>query len=267
MSATHDLPHADFPIRSGLTLWFGAALLAWIVSRTYGHLSGELTWWPFFLSVLPAQYMLCVCIHDAVHGVLFPNRVVNTAAGVLMAMGVGLPFPLLRRTHLRHHDTLHEHDDPERVVYELEPRNLLIRLPTIPLIYLRNWRLLTRSERALTLGVVAALGALLALTSARFGAPLAARALLIPALTTIAWFGFTTVYVPHSRHSAALMRYFTEHSGWHHDHHRSPQYPFNQYLQLRHFHLIHGVFAPRGREASIVGWLARRLERHEGPRS
>ena len=82
------------------------------------------------------------------------------------------------------------------------------------------------------------------------------RPVVAPSVATVAWFGFATVYVPHSRHADRLMPYFTEHSGWHHDHHRAPQYPFNQYLELRDFHLRHGVLpwlcCPNRRLRSII---------------
>lgn len=122
----------DFPIRPGLTLLLGSSLLLWILAHTFWFLEDGGSW-PWHLArMLPAQYMLCVCTHDAVHGVLARSRRLNDWGGVLLAMGVALPFPLLRRTHLHHHQHLHEEDDPERAVYGPGPWMLLLRLPLIP---------------------------------------------------------------------------------------------------------------------------------------
>ncbi len=250
---------ARFPIRAGLTWWLGSALLAWVAWRVGLQLvePGPLGW--HLAAVMPAQFMLCVCIHDAVHGVLIRPRRLNFAAGVLLAMGVLLPFPLLRRTHLLHHDTVHEPEDPERSVYAFEPLELLVRLPSIPLIYMINWRLLGGVEKVVCAAVLAAIVGGVGGSAYVFGVVATLGAWVLPSVATIGWFGFATVYVPHSRHAERLMPYFTEHSGWHHDHHRAPQYPFNQYIELRDFHLRHGVFEPRGPEASVVRVLATRL--------
>jgi fatty acid desaturase len=250
---------ARFPIRAGLTWWLGAALLAWIVWRVVNQLTepGLIGW--HLAATMPAQFMLCVCVHDAVHGVLIRPRSLNFAAGTLLALGVLLPFPLLRRTHLLHHETVHEPEDPERAVYAFGPLELILRLPSIPLIYMSNWRLLGRTEGAACAAAVAAIAGAVVGCALAFGVAATLGAVVAPSVATVAWFGFTTVYVPHSRHADRLMPYFTEHSGWHHDHHRAPQYPFNQYLELRDFHLRHGVFEPRGPEAAIVRALATRL--------
>jgi len=42
-------------------------------------------------------------IHEAEHGMLFPNRRANEAAGVLMALFFPAPFHLLRQGHIGHH--------------------------------------------------------------------------------------------------------------------------------------------------------------------
>lgn len=253
-------PRASFPIRAGLTLWLGLALLSWEVAQIVGYLSGTMGWLELWLKIMPAQFMLCVCIHDAVHGVISKRRAFNKVAGVILAAGVLLPFPLLQRAHMKHHKALYHEDDPERVVYHTPARRLLFKLPTIPWHYLQNWRLLNPKERWLTAAIIITLLAGATAIGARFGLEALLMGWLVPSVMTIGWFGFMTVYVPHSRYSDRLMRYFTEHSGWHHDHHRSPQYPFNQYLELRHFHLRHHVFEPRGQEAKIVRWLARPIE-------
>lgn len=253
-------PRASFPIRAGLTLWLGLTLLAWEVSQIGGYLDGRFGCLELWIRLIPAQFMLCVCIHDAVHGVITKRPRLCSAAGVLLATGVFLPFPLLRRAHLKHHSTLHHHDDPERVVYDTPARSLLFKLPVIPLSYLQNWRLLSGKDRVLTVAVISGLALIGTAIAWVFGLTALLYGWLLPSLLTVCWFGFTTVYVPHSRDSAWLMRFFTEHSGWHHDHHCSPQYPFNQYIELRNFHLSHHVFEPRGQEARVIRWLSTPLK-------
>lgn len=247
---------ARFAIRPGLTLWLGLALLAWVSWHGFNHLTRPEGLVLHLLVMMPAQFMLCVCIHDAVHGVLMRPRALNFAAGTLLALGVMLPFPLLRRTHLHHHDNVGHDEDPEHSVYGIDARALILRLPLIPYIYLSNWRMLDAKESLTSALALAGICALLVSAGDAFGWGAMCEAFVLPSVATIGWFGFMTVYVPHSRHSEVLMRYFTEHSGWHHDHHRSPQYPFNQYIELRDFHLRRGVFEPRGHEALLVRILA-----------
>lgn len=252
----HTHPRPEFPIRPGLTLWFGSALLLWVIYRITLFLCGEASLAMHLAATMPAQYMLCVCIHDGVHGVLTRSRAVNQFASVLLAMGVLLPFPLLQRAHLFHHRHVDDPEDPEHIVYSSSLPRLLFNLPMIPWYYLKTLRLLSTKERVQVALIVVTLITLSGWIAWSWSVTTLFTAWLLPSLLTIAWFGFTTVYIPHSSHQRFFMRFFTEHSGWHHDHHRAPQYPFNQYIQLRDFHLRHDIFEPRGPEASIIRRLA-----------
>lgn len=268
-TATRQSPSARFSVRPGLTLWLGLTLWAWLITSSWGYLTSHdhtaLATLILWAKLMPAQFMLCVCIHDAVHGVMSRDKRIGELAGVLLALAVCLPFPLLRRAHMRHHAHLYRDTDPERVVYALSPKALLSGLLLIPARYLQNWHLLRASERRTTLAALTTITALATILSARFGLGATLRAWLVPTALSIAWFGFMTVYAPHSAYRDKLMPYLTEHSGWHDDHHRAPQYPFNQYIELRAFHLKHGVFEPRGPELKVVSWLARHVQLRRSP--
>jgi hypothetical protein len=114
------------------------------------------------------------------------------------------------------------------VVYGATLPALLLRLPLVPLYYLREVRHLGPVARAGVVLHFVAWAALVALV----GVPLLVGWLL-PVGIAVIWFGFTTVYAPHSAHRRRLMRYFNFHSGYHDDHHRDPRYPFHQYFRLR----------------------------------
>ncbi len=244
-----------FPVRPGLSLVFGLALVAHIADAVIMVLEGvHRPWWRTGL-LMVAFYFLCICIHDAVHRVLVRHRGTNQLMGFLFGLMVGLPFPLLQKAHLHHHRRVGFEDDPEAVVYRTPFRWLWLRLPLVPVYYLRTLKQLTFLElfaTALHLSIVAGViaGGLMS------GIPVL-QAWALPALGAVMWFGFTTVYVPHGPESQRWMKWFTAHSGWHDDHHADPRYPFAQYAQLRAFRISHGTAEPlSGAEGRRIAWLA-----------
>ncbi len=64
--------------------------------------SGPAWGWLLLLPVLLSNSWWAF-IHEAVHGVLFPNKQANRLAGRVNAVLFGAPFDLLRRGHLLHH--------------------------------------------------------------------------------------------------------------------------------------------------------------------
>lgn len=244
---------APFPVRPGLTLWLGCALLLAQLSSAWQWAAGERDLATHLALGAPTLYFYFICIHDAVHGVLHRSPRISRVAGTLFGAAVGLPFELLRSAHLRHHGMVGQPDDPEFVVYGARPLRLLLRLAWVPLYYLREVRHLDRRERA----AVAAVGLGWAVAVAVFGAPLLIGWLLPVAIAVVA-FGFLTVYVPHSSHRDRLMPLLNLWSGYHHDHHRDPRYPAHQYGQLR----LHGIerlgVAPTyRREPAVLRWASR----------
>jgi len=255
--------------RPGLTLVLGAVLALASMSSAAAYALGARSFIDHLVVTVPCLYFLCICIHDGVHGVLVRNRRIGNAAGFLLSLVIALPFPLLQSAHLKHHRVIAQRErrrgavddvdelDPEAVVYEASLPALLLRLPFIPLWYLRSvrdMRALSVLLTALHLGLVGALGA--------FMVDRGVDVLLVwavPVLLAIGWFGFTTVYVPHGPHAQTLMRVFNAHSGWHHDHHRSPHFPFHQYAAVRALHLEDALGDGARAHDPIVFFWARRV--------
>ena len=55
---------------------------------------------------------------------------------------------------------------------------------------------------------------------------------LVPMQIGVAWFAFTTVYLPHGRYAAWIMNHAPAITGFHDDHHKMPQYPWYQYFSM-----------------------------------
>lgn len=232
---------APFRPRLGLPLLFGLALSAHIVDSVVDGVAAPRPWWRLLLA-MSASYFLCICIHDAVHGVLVRQRWLNQVGGVIFGLFIGLPFPLLQRAHLHHHGRVGHDDDPEAVVYRSPLWQLPLRLPFIPFFYLRTMSRLSWLERTVVVAHVAVVVSIVVVAEAR-GVPLLTTWAL-PTLASVMWFGFTTVWVPHGPNAAAMMRVFNAHSGWHDDHHADTRYPFPQYAELRAHHLAVGTTQP-----------------------
>ncbi len=249
------------PPRPGLTAWLGSALLIGASSSAMAWSAGQITLGRHLLTSVPMLYFLFICVHDGVHGVLHRSRRLSDGLGWLFAAAAGLPFPLLRGAHLRHHRAAGQDRDPERIIYGASLPGLLLRLPLVPLYYLRELRYLRAGAR---LSVAAHLLGW-ALLVAASGRPLV-LGWLLPVGIAVIWFGFTTVYAPHSRHSERLMRWLNVHSGYHWDHHRDPRYPFHQYFQLRLHNLRrHGVRPSWRHEERVLAALTTELPGLTGP--
>ena len=103
----------------GLVLTAGI-LGAWFVSliellRTSPH---QLSWWALLLAVLirsQLQTGLFIVAHDAMHGVLWPQRPRwNNALGTgALALYAALPYRRCRRNHRRHHSETATGNDPD----------------------------------------------------------------------------------------------------------------------------------------------------------
>ncbi len=227
---------APLLVRPGLTWWFGLALAITSISSFLAWRVEAVSWPMHALVSCPCLYFLCICVHDGVHGVLLRRRQLGDAGAWLLSLVIGLPFPLLKHAHLKHHRRVGHADDPEAAVYRASPFTLALRLPIIPLLYLRSLRDMRSGAVVLT----AAHLTLVTTTMGWLGAP-GVLGWGAPALLAIAWFGFTTVYVPHGPFARPLMAWLGAHSGWHDDHHRDPRFPFHQYAAVRAFHLDHDL--------------------------
>ncbi len=101
-----------------LTLdWTGILLALFAVAKIQ-------TWWMYglaFLLVGFSQYALFILGHDALHGSLHPNRVINDSLSKWFIHGpmfMGLEDG--RRNHLEHHRYLGTEADPDRYLHSLE---------------------------------------------------------------------------------------------------------------------------------------------------
>lgn len=237
-------------VRPGLTLWLGSALVALSVASWLAWLQGERPFWIHLLVMGMAQYFVCICVHDGVHKVLVRSRGWNQVLAFVLSLSIGLPFPLLQATHLQHHRMVGASSDAEHWVYGATAWELPFRLPLVPFVYLATIRHLDWPGRLATLlhmGLV--IGAFVV-----GGEPLLVG-WGIPTLVAVMWFGFTTVYAPHSAYAPTLMRYFRGHSGYHEDHHRDVRYPFHQYARLRYRHLVQGTAEGWAGETRFLAWL------------
>jgi hypothetical protein len=62
--------------------------------------------------------MIHICVHECIHGNVFPSRFKNDIFGMLSSLILGLPlYVLLRNGHLLHHDNTNRVDDPYFSVY------------------------------------------------------------------------------------------------------------------------------------------------------
>ena len=253
-------PRVPFELSVGVDCALGFTLLAWVAWRVVLERTAATTSTPalhyavHLAATVPALYFTCICVHDAVHGVLLRDARANQLAGFIMSLGIGLPFAVLQHTHLHHHRTVGTEHDPERVLYGASPWGLPLLLPVVPALYARF--LMRLHTRALLLTAVhcTAVGAALV-----FSGPHLVIYWAIPAALATGWFGFTTVYVPHCQHRGVLMRYMCAHSGYHDDHHRDPRFPFSQYVPLRAWHLAHGAIPTFRAEPAVLALLSRRV--------
>lgn len=105
---------------------YGAILL--ILWATWALGGG---WWlvPAFILIGALQHGISILLHDAVHGLLFPNRYANEIIGaLLLSYPIGFSFDY-RPTHFSHHKHLGSPGDPDLVNYRDFPatRGRLVR--------------------------------------------------------------------------------------------------------------------------------------------
>lgn len=241
----------DVDLRTGLMFALGVALSSAVLVSVWGTMRGAVPTVVHLGVCVPALYFLCICVHDGVHGVLLRPRWLNQWAAGAFGCLLGMPFPLLQRAHLEHHRMVGRPDDPEHIIYSAAPWQLPWRLLLVPLYYLRSARRLSRPLQLATAAQLVGTAGVLAVG----GAELAA-AWLTPLMLAVGWFGFTTVYVPHSRYADRLMPWLNWHSGWHDDHHFDVRYPYPQYIDIRLWRIRHGLETVSDRELRVLQWLA-----------
>ncbi|HBE67085.1 MAG TPA: hypothetical protein DDW52_02950, partial [Planctomycetaceae bacterium] len=81
----------------------------------------------------PLYFFCAMCVHDAVHKAAHKSRILNVATGWIGSLLLGMTYPIIRRSHLKHHTSAGHEDDHEAFIYS---HNW-----TIPIrILVTNWR-------------------------------------------------------------------------------------------------------------------------------
>jgi fatty acid desaturase len=99
------MKHSGFPIPARLNVFLATLVLALVIGIfwTAGHAAN----WPI-TALLALAYGIVMntgyaLLHEAEHNLFHPNRTINEAGGVILALFFPAPFHLLRQGHLGHH--------------------------------------------------------------------------------------------------------------------------------------------------------------------
>jgi len=95
----------QFPIPGSLNLTIAALQMFAAAAIFYGAANATSGWQLGVLAGLMAVLgnSIYSVIHEAEHGILHPNRRINDAVGIIMALLFPAPFHLIRQGHLGHH--------------------------------------------------------------------------------------------------------------------------------------------------------------------
>jgi fatty acid desaturase len=114
-------PHHPIPARINLAIaaiQLAALLtLLWAAGRVHGW--GLLLVSVGYGLVMNSAYAM---LHEAEHGILHPNRIVNDAVGAVLALFFPAPFHLIRQGHLGHHLRNRSDDEAFDFYFEGESR-------------------------------------------------------------------------------------------------------------------------------------------------
>lgn len=162
-------PQADWhafrawPVQAG---WIGLATAVQVLALVGSVIAWDAGWWPITLAcyayIVWMHHAALTQMHEAGHGTLWKNRLVNEAHGVLIGTLALIPMSVYRYVHARHHAHLGNERDPEFWPYNLteSPRRvrvlyawseIFIGWLLTPLLYsvrtARSWRLVPRRQR------------------------------------------------------------------------------------------------------------------------
>jgi fatty acid desaturase len=233
---THPRPHVvrkQIPATSrpavtrGLTFWMFLPAVAIVVGATLSFWFERLSLGILCSILIPSYYFLAMCVHDAIHRAAHGNWYLNKAVGWIGAAMIGLPFSVIRRAHLMHHSSLGHDEDVEQFVYR-SAWTLPIRLLLV------NWRCYPvlrdapKRERLQAGIVVCCLVAVLLWQPWKLF-----WGWIIPMQIGVALFALMTVYLPHGPLSGWVMKHIPVVTGFHDDHHATPQYAWYQHFRMR----------------------------------
>ena len=217
------------------TFWLLGLFVALLSAGTYGHLAGG---WPAWATVVVqalAIYLGFTVLHESVHRLAHPNRLVNDIVGWVTGLPLTVTHPTFRTVHLAHHAKTNEAgDDPDFVVgrgpwwWRLASFVSPLWEYRVHWYGRRAWK--TRAELAAQAGLDAIIVAVVA--GAVLTGSLADLAVLwiIPALVAVAFLGFAFDYLPH-RPQDSTERYL--------DTRAYPSPVLNVVLLGQNYHLVH----------------------------
>jgi len=114
----------DFPIPARTNLLIVAAQLCLLPSLLWAAGQAQ-QWWALLLLAIGfgiAMNSAYAMLHEAEHNLLHPNRLVNQAAGVCLALFFPSSYHLLRQGHIGHHIRNRSDDDAFDLYFEDENR-------------------------------------------------------------------------------------------------------------------------------------------------
>jgi fatty acid desaturase len=112
----HDALHRMNPDLHARYALFPAMMLAGFSLIAFALIQNLFSWAFYLPGVLLASLGMNSCfllIHEAVHGILFRNPVLNRVAGILLSACGGMAYSSYRCLHLRHHEYLGDPRDPD----------------------------------------------------------------------------------------------------------------------------------------------------------
>jgi beta-carotene hydroxylase len=220
------------------TVWLAGATVFLIALGTWGYLIGRLTWWMTVPINAAGIYLGFTVLHEAMHGIAHPNRVVNALLGRLGGIPLTIPFPVFRGVHHEHHS--HTNDptrDPDLIVART-PRALLpVWCLAVVVEYARAfygrrlWR--TRADLVEVVVCETAMGALtIAAIAGGWFLPLVV-AWYAPAALALLFLAFAFDFVPHYPFDTDRRYYHTR---------VMPGRALNALLLGQNYHLIHHLW-------------------------
>jgi len=115
----------DYPVPGRLNLLIAVLQLAALLALLWA--SGQVTFgWGLLLVALGYGLIMnsaYAMLHEAEHGMLHPNRMVNETVGAILALFFPAPFHLLRQGHLGHH--LRNRSDDEAFDFYFEGESVI----------------------------------------------------------------------------------------------------------------------------------------------
>ena len=217
------------------TFWVLASFVGLSAVAVYGRVA---VGWPAGVTVAVqavAIYLGFTVLHESVHRLVHPNRVVNDVVGWVAGLPLTVTQPMFRVVHLAHHAKTNEpDDDPDFVVgrgpWWLRPLSFVSPLWEYRVHYYgrRSWK--SRPELAAQAGLDAGIVAGLAVAVATHRLGDVAVLWIVPALIAVAFLGFAFDYLPH-RPQDSTERYL--------DTRAYPSPVLNVVLLGQNYHLVH----------------------------